>query len=83
VQAARELLHQALRRNASDAMALHMMADLYLDGGEDPQLAESLARHSVVLAPERASAWLTLARALDCRNLPAQAHEARLRAGEL
>jgi tetratricopeptide (TPR) repeat protein/GGDEF domain-containing protein len=80
---AREHLHQALQRNPSDAVALQLMASLYLEGGEDPELAESLARHSVALRPERKSAWLTLAEALERQNRESEAHLARLRAGEL
>jgi tetratricopeptide (TPR) repeat protein len=81
--AAREHLHQALQRNPSDAVALQLMAALYLDGGEDPELAESLARHSVTLRPERKSAWLVLAEALERQNREEEARLARLRAGEL
>lgn len=81
--AAREHLHQALQRNPRDAVALQLMAGLYLDGGEDPQLAESLARHSVALSPERKSAWLVLARALERQNRHEEARQAHLRAGEL
>ena len=83
VTEAREHLHQALQRNPRDAVALQLMAGLYLDGGEDPRLAESLARHSVALHSERKHGWLTLARALDLQNRDNEAREARLRAGEL
>ncbi len=57
---AREHLHQALLRNPRDVAALSLMADLYLDGGEDPELAESLARQSVALRPEYRNGWLVL-----------------------
>ncbi len=80
---AREQLHQALQRNPRDAVALQLMAALYLDGGEDASLAESLARHSLALHPERKRSWLTLARALEAQGREAEARQARLRAGEL
>lgn len=79
---AREHLHQALLRNPRDAAALTMMARLYLDGGEDPELAESLARQAVAHRPESKQGWLVLARALDTRGRHAEAREARLKAGE-
>ncbi len=61
---AREFLHQALARNPRDAVALQMLAKLYLDGGEDPELAEALARRSVALEPDRRASWQELARAM-------------------
>jgi len=81
--AAREHLHQALQCNPGDAVALQLMAALYLEGGEDLELAENLARHSVTLRPERKSAWLVLAGTLERQNRADEAHRARLRAGEL
>ena len=80
---AREHLHQALLRNPRDAAALTLMARLYLDGGEDPELAESLARQAVAHRPESKQGWLVLARALDTRGRHAEAREARLKAGEV
>lgn len=80
---AREHLHQALLRNPRDAAALTLMAKLYLDGGEDPELATSLARQAVAHRPDRKQGWLVLARALDTLGHAAEAREARLKAGEI
>lgn len=79
---AREHLHDALLRNPQDAFALQLMARLYLDGGEDPAMAEALSRQSVALRPDLKQGWLELARALDARGKGPEAREARLRAGE-
>ena len=80
---AREHLHQALLRNPRDAAALSLMATLYLDGGEDPELAESLARQSVALRPEHKNGWLALSRALEVQGRLADARDALLKAGEV
>ncbi len=61
---ARELIHEALLRNPQDAIALCMLAKLYLDGGEDPSMSEMLARKSVGLRPEYSPAWNVLALSL-------------------
>lgn len=76
---ARELLHDALLRNPDDAQALLQLAELYLDGGEDPSMAEMLARRSVRLH-DRPEAWLTLARALRALGREADARRAEGRA---
>ncbi len=81
--AAREHLHTALLRDPRDAEALSMMARLYLDGGEDAELAESLARQSVALRPDRKSGWLELSRALTARGHDREAREALLKAESL
>ena len=78
---AREYLHQALLRNPRDAAALSLMAGLYLDGGEDPELAESLARQSVARRPDHRKGWVVLARALEALGRKSEAHEALLKAG--
>lgn len=80
---AREHLHQALLRNPRDVAALSLMATLYLDGGEDPELAESLARQSVALRAGHKQGWLALARSLEEQGRSADAREALLKAGEL
>lgn len=64
-QEARELLHEALVRNPQDALAMQMLASIYLDGGEDPSMAEMLARQSVGLHPSNKQTWLLLGRALQ------------------
>ncbi len=79
----RELLHDALVHDPQDALALHLLAGLYLDAGEDPDMAASLARQSVSLRPDLKPAWLELARALEAQGKPLRAREARLKAGEL
>ena len=61
---ARELLHEALLRNPQDAAAMSMLAQLCLDGGEDPGMAEMLARKSLNLRPGHAPTGKLLARAL-------------------
>lgn len=80
---AREHLHAALVHDPQDALALQLMAGLYLDAGEDPDMAASLARQAVSLRPDLRMGWLELARALETMNRHAEAREARLRAGAL
>jgi diguanylate cyclase (GGDEF)-like protein len=79
---ARECLHLALSANHNDAHALHMLARLYLDGGEDPQIAEVLARQSAALMPERQEFWDALVLSLNRqgRHEDALKAEARSRA---
>ncbi|MGE4506566.1 MAG: diguanylate cyclase [Desulfovibrionaceae bacterium] len=62
---ARECLHLALGANHNDAYALHLLAKLYLDQGEDAQIAEVLARQAAALAPGRDDYWDLLVRALE------------------
>jgi tetratricopeptide (TPR) repeat protein len=73
---AREFLHQALVHNHKDAQSLHLLARLYLDSGEDPEIAETLARQSAALRPDRPEHWRTLAQALTAQGKQAQADEA-------
>lgn len=80
---AREHLHEALLSDPHDAFAMQLLARLYLDAGEDPALAASLARKSVSLRPNLKAGWLELARALDTMGKEDQAKEARLKAGEI
>ncbi|MCC8195020.1 MAG: tetratricopeptide repeat protein [Deltaproteobacteria bacterium] len=80
---AREFLHEALALDPQNAAALQMLAEIYLDGGEDPEVAETLARQSVVLRPERKSGWLVLSRALEKAGRSRESREALLRAGAL
>ncbi len=61
---ARELLHETLLHNPQDAVALCLLAEIYLQGGEDPSMAEMLARKSVGLRPEYALAWRVLGQSL-------------------
>lgn len=80
---AREHLHQALLYNPQDAVALELMARIYLDGGEDPEIAEVLARQAAALRPDFKGAWLQLARALEACGKKQDAHQALVKAGEL
>ena len=58
-------LNRPERRNG---LAGDMLARLYLDGGEDPQIAEVLARQSAALMPERQEFWDTLVLALTLQG---------------
>ncbi|MCL1985066.1 MAG: tetratricopeptide repeat protein, partial [Betaproteobacteria bacterium] len=77
---AREYLHKALLYNPQDALAMHMLAKLYLDCGEDPSVAEMLARQSAALMPELAAAWQELGRSLKAQGRETEAAAARARA---
>jgi diguanylate cyclase (GGDEF)-like protein len=77
---AREHLHQAIVANPRDHTSLHLLAGLYLDRGEDPEIAETLARQSVNLRPDLSTSWEQLARALEAQGRTRQAEEARNRA---
>ncbi len=81
-QDARELLHEALLNDPQDAAALQLLAQLYLEAGEDPQVAESLARQSVALRPDLKAGWLSLARALKASGKPDDASKALIKAEE-
>lgn len=83
VEEAREHLHQALIHDPKDAPSLHLMARLYLDNGEDPEVAEVLARQAAALVPSHAPFWRLLARALDARGRTDEASEALARAEAL
>lgn len=76
---AREHLHQALVFNSRDAQAMHMLAKMYLEQGEDPEIAETLARQSAALKPEQNAYWEVLADALDAQGKHEQAILARAR----
>ena len=80
---AREYLHEALLHDPQDAFALQLLARVYLDAGEDPELAASLARQSVALRPALKPGWLELARALSVMGKEDEARQARLRSGQL
>lgn len=77
---ARDHLHQALVHDPKDAFSLNLMARLYLEEGEDPAIAEAMARQSVALRPERKEFWKELARALTVQGKTDEAHEALARA---
>ncbi|MBU1001782.1 MAG: tetratricopeptide repeat protein [Proteobacteria bacterium] len=75
VEEAREHLHQALIHDPKDAPSLALMARIYLDNGEDPEVAEALARQASALAPGHAPFWKDLARALTARGKHKEAAE--------
>jgi predicted Zn-dependent protease len=62
---------------------MSLLARLYLDAGEDPEMAATLARQSVSLLPGLKSGWVQLARALESMGRSKEAREARLKAGEV
>lgn len=68
IEATREYLHLALNADHNDHHAMHMLAKLYLDQGEDPQIAEVLARQSSALAPGVNAYWETLVEALEAQG---------------
>ncbi|MBQ4132546.1 MAG: tetratricopeptide repeat protein [Desulfovibrionaceae bacterium] len=80
---AREHLHRTLAKNPNDPFALSMLAEIYLNNGDNPEIALSLMRQSVALRPEHAPGWLALAKACAACGLEEQAEQARLRAAEL
>lgn len=80
---AREHLHEALLTDPQDAFAMALLARLYLDAGEDPDMAASLARQSVSLRPNLKAGWLQLARAMEALGKEREAKDARLKAGEV
>lgn len=80
---AREHLHDALLYDPQDALSMALLARLYLDAGEDPEMAASLARQSVSLRPELKTGWLQLARAFDAMGKEREGREARFKAGAL
>jgi diguanylate cyclase (GGDEF)-like protein len=81
IDATREHLHLALNADHNDHQAMHMLARLYLDQGEDPQIAEVLARQSSALSPDRDAYWDTLVEALEAQGKVEEAVKVAARAG--
>ncbi|WP_161794778.1 diguanylate cyclase domain-containing protein [Desulfonatronum thioautotrophicum] len=77
LEQAREHLHQALVHNPKDALAMHLLASMYLEHGDDPEIAETLARQSVALRPEVDAYWNVLARILERQGKTEEAAQAR------
>ena len=50
-ETAKNNLHQALIHNPRDAEAMYLLARIYLEQGEDPEVAESLAQKSIGIRP--------------------------------
>lgn len=79
-QQCREYLHLALNADHNDDQAMHMLATMYLDTGEDPQIAEVLARQSAALRPDRDEYWEVLVRSLLEQGKEEEARKVRGRA---
>lgn len=79
-ETAREYLHQAVTAAPQDAQSYHLLARIYLDQGDDPEVAESLARQSVHLKPEIPAFWDVLVAALEQQSKTAEADQTRIRA---
>jgi predicted Zn-dependent protease len=67
-------------RDPKDAFALQLMARIYLTEGEDPAIAEAMARQAVALRPERREFWVELSRALAAQGRDDEARDAAARA---
>ena len=80
---AREHLHQALLYDPKDALALGLLARLYLENGDDTQVAESLAKQSVTIRPEQKSSWIELSRIYDRQGKNREAQDALAKAASL
>jgi diguanylate cyclase (GGDEF)-like protein len=81
-ETAREALHLAILVNPRDAHSLHLLARIYLDRGDDPQIGESLARQSAALKPDNPAYWAELVRALELQGRAEDAKAIRLRSRE-
>lgn len=79
-ESSREFLHQALLQDPRDAFSLNLLARIYLESGDDPEIAESLARQSVALRPDVSEFWLDLADIFKARGKTRQETQARARA---
>jgi diguanylate cyclase (GGDEF)-like protein len=77
---ARELLHQAITANPQDAHSFHLLAKIYLERGDDPEVAESLARQSVHLKPDAPAFWEVLVSALAQQGKAEAAAQTKIRA---
>lgn len=77
---AREYLHKALLHDPKDAFSMNLLAKLYLDQGEDPAIAEVLARQSAALRPDQKPFWKELARSLEVQGRKDEAARAMSRA---
>ncbi|BCS90052.1 tetratricopeptide repeat-containing diguanylate cyclase [Pseudodesulfovibrio sediminis] len=80
IEGTREYLHLALNADHNDHQAMHMLAKLYLDQGEDPQIAEVLARQSSALAPAKDAYWDLLVEALEAQGKAEEAAKVAARA---
>ncbi len=79
MEQSQEYLHQALLHDPRDAFSLNLMARIYLESGDDPQIAESLARQSVALRPDVNEFWQDLASIFKIQGKKEQEAHARAR----
>ncbi|MDY0227998.1 MAG: diguanylate cyclase [Desulfomicrobium apsheronum] len=77
---AREYLHQAITANPQDAHSFHLLATIYLERGDDPEIAESLARQSVHLKADVPAFWEVLITALEQQDKTEEANQTKIRA---
>jgi diguanylate cyclase (GGDEF)-like protein len=77
---AREYLHQAITANPQDAHSFHLLATIYLERGDDPEIAESLARQSVHLKADSPAFWEVLITALEQQGKSEEASQTKIRA---
>jgi len=77
---AREYLHQAITANPQDAHSFHLLAKIYLERGDDPEIAESLARQSVHLKSDAPAFWEVLITALEQQGKTEEAQQTKIRA---
>lgn len=80
IEETREYLHLALNADHNDHQAMYMLAKLYLDQGEDPQIAEVLARQSSALSPGKDAYWEVLVEALEAQGKAEEAAKVAARA---
>lgn len=79
---ARECLQGSIRHNPQDHQAIHLLAGLYLESGDDLEIAENLARHGAELRPEKSEYWHLLARTLQAQGRDEEARAVLDRAGQ-
>lgn len=75
-----EYLHQAITANPQDAQSFHLLATIYLERGDDPEIAESLARQSVHLNGDVPAFWDVLITALEQQGKDEDVAQTRSRA---
>jgi Tfp pilus assembly protein PilF len=83
LETARELLHHALVTYPRDAHSLHLLARIYLNSGDDPEMAEMLARQSASIAPENRDYLETLIQVLKMQGKTEEIEQARFKADNL
>ena len=81
IEDTREYLHLALNADHNDHQAMHILAKLYLDQGEDPQIAEVLSRQASALSPGKDAYWDVLIEALEAQGKGEEAAKVAARAG--